>query len=303
MIAGSLQPPSPSTTIWVGSRVVEQRQHRLGRRRRPEPDHELGQVRVAPRPGPDQVVGVAQDVRPVVRPAADPRQRVGEDRVAVAAASRASAAGRPGSSCGRPGSGRARRRQRGREPVERRRRRARPRPDDAGVTARAHSSASIRPRAARARHQRLAEPDVEVDRPGRPPRAVATARPDDRPDVPPVSGAPSSSGSSANQRTCRRRSGPGRSSAAPRDRAARAADPRSARRAGRGRATPRRPTAAGSRPPSPMSRRWRPAGATPAPARARRTRPTARRAGRGRAAPGARASRGPAASTGTRDRR
>ena len=77
-------------------RVGQHGQQRLGRRGRPEPDHELGQMRLAPRSGADQVVAVADDMRPVVRPAPNQRQRVGEDRIA-------GRGGEPGERGGQPG--------------------------------------------------------------------------------------------------------------------------------------------------------------------------------------------------------
>ena len=188
---------------------------------------------VDPRPGADELVGPADDPRPVVRPRAQAGQRVGEDREAgrqreagerrgqlrvvvrarddearggVRPSSAASSATSSSSSDGPPGDGRGERRRDGRR--------------DAPARGRRRDERRIG-------EQRLPERDVELDR-----RRRARPRPSRRRDRRASGRGPRSPDrrrTAAARRTTSppgRRAAPGRSSAARRGRAARAAGPR-----------------------------------------------------------------------------
>ena len=95
-IAGSLQPRSPSTTIWAGRASVSRVSIGFEVVVAPKRTTRSGTVRVAPGPGPDEVVRVRQDVRCGRGARADAGERIRDDREA----------GRGGESGERRGQGR-----------------------------------------------------------------------------------------------------------------------------------------------------------------------------------------------------
>ena len=99
-IAGSRQPPSPSTTTWAGALLLEQGQHRLRRGHGAEAQDEVRDVGGAPRTRSQELVAAGDHAGAVVGAAAHERERIGQDRPVEGGGE---AARRPRGTPGRPG--------------------------------------------------------------------------------------------------------------------------------------------------------------------------------------------------------
>jgi hypothetical protein len=76
-----LAPGSIAVDDDLGRRTLaDQREHRLRGRRRAEPEHEVRRVAVDPCAGPDEMVGMGEDARPIVGPTTHAGQGIGGDR-------------------------------------------------------------------------------------------------------------------------------------------------------------------------------------------------------------------------------